>query len=92
MAHDNERPSQVVDARTEIRKLLDGLPGEPSRSACGCLWKRVKDLQVGDVVISGDVVVGLCEQHDWESQQPSEVVRRLNQQRREIAGGKSRMS
>ncbi len=73
-----DREDPTDDVRTEVRKMLDGLPGEPSRSECGCLWKRVTDLKIGDATISGDVVVGFCEQHAWEASQPAETVRRIH--------------
>jgi hypothetical protein len=57
---------------------LDAAPGEVSTSSCGCRWKRVQDLQIAGVSISGDVIVDRCPYHAWYSRQPPDVQREVS--------------
>jgi hypothetical protein len=50
--------------------------GVPSASACGCEWRRGR-FEVCGVVVSGDVLVKMCDYHRQLAELPDDVKRQI---------------
>lgn len=73
-----------TDHLADVRAAIEGVPGEDSRSLCGCEWRRVapRTFCYHGTWVSGDVLTRQCAFHAWYGQQPPEVQRQVGRQER----------
>lgn len=79
--HTTEPPRSPIKA---LREALAEVPGEVSRSRCGCTWKRVEKFPWHGAVLHGDLLIRYCDWHEWYASLSPHQKRELSSQQRQV--------